>query len=477
VVEDYRNLSNKELPDPTTTVRYHELRDILRDLLEEGAELLVSPSSSDIDRAQTIFQAIEMLIEQNSSHVATTFVNETYRHGSAVINNRFELLDALASRKALAGDWNGRNADVDGRKGPFRGAARLFLADALRNGVKGMGVVRGDDISSFCSLKAWEIESALFERYQGEQGGHKITPEYRDKARALKRSIEDVGNITLCARIASGGICAGELVKMSTEQLANPSTKRQRANAERKQNRILTGIRKPPPQNSIPNADTKPPPHASRLASESETSQPNIAVTPALPASSMSSLTLRPSKFGDLVKTARSSRPPPPPSLASTLMSNPGAPDPPGKSDLVSSTLGGDRFILTVSESSCTFMAGFYAEKDEESIADGLLPEQLREKRRTPVKAFTQFVRDKLKSQKWTPLLLRLNTWSENDAQEYRKFYKDYESRDRIATFLFNESEKLYLVTPKFQRHLRESITFENRSSSYGLVLVRRKES
>ena len=143
------------------------------------------------------------------------------------------------------------------------------------------------------------------------------------------------------------------------------------------------------------------------------------------------------------------------------------------EAELITNESGGNRFRVSIANSTRRFMAGFYPESNADSIVSGVLPERLTDRNRVPVKEFARFLHDKVRSPKWEAAVLRMIVFSDRDQREYKKFYKDYEKRERIAMFPLNEVDNLYLVVPKFQHQLQDFLTFEKATSTYALVLLR----
>ena len=104
------------------------------------------------------------------------------------------------------------------------------------------------------------------------------------------------------------------------------------------------------------------------------------------------------------------------------------------------------------------------------------MPERLSEQGRLPIPEFTKFVAGKLANgDRWEKAVARLMPSSDSDAKEYKKFYKDYEAKNRIAMFGLEDKEKLFLVTPKFHKAARDFVTFQNPTSTYAVILLRRR--
>lgn len=148
----------------------------------------------------------------------------------------------------------------------------------------------------------------------------------------------------------------------------------------------------------------------------------------------------------------------------------------PHPSTLMTNVFGGDRFTFTFSNPKVTFMAGLYLEDSKYSALNGVLPEVMSVKGRLRSEEFSRFVKKKLSGGRWTAVILRLSTFSDLDALEYKKFYKDYEGKKRIAMFGIGKEAKLFLVTPMFHgaaKHLCES--FSSVNSTYAVVLTKER--
>lgn len=142
----------------------------------------------------------------------------------------------------------------------------------------------------------------------------------------MKRSLEDLDNVALCALVLAGEVDAGKLVAMTAEQLANPQTRQERAKAEgvAKQGTVLTlGT----PLDKITKEISDKLPAAGNkqkgtedLSEKGKSGQLANAESP--DSQSAGSRSRRAAKFGDLVKVAgKSTRPVAPPSLVASLRS------------------------------------------------------------------------------------------------------------------------------------------------------------
>ena len=509
----------KSLSDPAVLQRSFSCRDDLFQLVAEGAELVVLPSATLVESCRTLLRNINAYLQNHASpEDVRKFVNSRYGEGSAVMENRNILLDSLIRRKAVSKAvvkiQNDASLDAVSKQSHFRSAGRTLFLNALKKGVSTLDLPDRDFCLSFCEIRAWEIENALFDRYQEELGESQISPGYREKARALRRSLEDPGNLRLCVSVLCGKTVPEKLVQMSTNQLANPTVRRDREKAAVAARRsvVLTGpstsaekslskpkapqvpgdakpsaVRELPKKQSFGSSESpgiSPPAFkaASRRSSfEAGTSKPKPATLAHAKSSPLNTKTvIKPaSKVGDLIKSvSKASRapPPPPPSLVNMSLKSVArdSPEPSvGLEEPLTNCFGAEKFYLTLADGSCSFFAHLYAETDPQSEADGYLPESLTERGRLTADNFSKFVAEKLKGGRWNAMVIRLETISDKDAREYKKFYMDYEYvKKRIAMFALNDGAKAFLVTPRFHR-VATGVSFEQSTSPYIVVLTR----
>jgi hypothetical protein len=423
----------------------------------------------------------------------------------------------------------------------FRDTCRSYIEKTLSKATRVVGLPslptlnEYGEVGSYCAIKAWEIEHEMFERFQGELGLSRVAEEYRSKARSLRTSLEDRNNIGLCLRVLVGEIPAAKLVSMSPEQLASQKAKLDRAKAEQaaKSSALLT------PEASAQAGDVKkqgeaskstPSPLTSVLKSsktlikkEGEASQVSssgltsvlksgnrAAAVPspesanndeiestrrvAQKSDSFQSMTsenkvsslqagedqeVSPATLKALMKaSAKMSRPPPPPSLATSFQNSAqsetsGAQEAKDRGARVTSSSGGDRFRIEIMNPRSAFDAALYLEDESFAGVNGFLEDGLTEKGRLRIEEFSRFLSDKLSGRRWIAIPLRLTTLSEQDGKEYRKFYKDYEVKKRIAMFSVGMNSKVFLVTPKFHGAATGLVPLPNKSSTYAIVLTK----
>ncbi|KAL3920413.1 MAG: hypothetical protein SGILL_003277, partial [Bacillariaceae sp.] len=460
------------------------------------------------------------LDEHSTDVLNKKFAKHLHRNASSVHDHRFVLLDTLLYRKALAPEGDGVFSDAstfDGSENDkiFRDICRSNLEAAFTTAAKELrlDLSRGSDASSLCAIKAMEIENEMFNRYQQEAGQAKVSEEYRNKARSLKSNLTPK-NLTLCIGVMTGEIGPSVLVRMTPDQLANRKTKLERENAKQAALRdtVLTRgfqeLSKSDLQDSTPSSKRHSPPspekkpkssilHSRTARADNEKTAPSTSdaledakkspereeeqhsdqesdVEEELPdddgiptleadapeesdagvASPSSSSILKLSSYMSTLKAPPSKPPPPPPSLA-TGQSWPITGG--GRGRRVNSSNGGEKFrIETHGKSTLAFSAAFYQEDEDAPRIDDHLPETLVQKGRLKSGEFKKFVGKKLKGGKWQSACLRLTTLTDMDSSVYKAFYKEFESKDRIAMFKVrgDSGSNLFLVTPKFHEEV-----------------------
>jgi hypothetical protein len=503
--------------DPVLLQRYYRCRAELQALLDQCPDLVVSPAISLVENLRKVFVSTEAYIAQHGNYeAAMNFADSLYADGEAVTSNRHALLNALVGRIQLApDDVADHNVDEISKNGPFRAAGRNAFTKALRKGAEILFLMEEnhETVSALCSLKAWEIENALFDLYQGDLGEDKISDEYKEKARVLRRSLEDVGNVALFTRVLAGKISAEKLVNMSTEDLANPQVRKDReaATAVARQHIVLTGGAGKDTSQSVTvseSADVDTKAEAVSLNSVDECHSPTVVARTLVeidqlngsPPSLQDTIPTSPSNtnkaFTNLSELVRKKSgrqappPPPPPSLVMSLKptvtrttSSSTSSSSSGK--LAKSETGGDEFILTLANHTRSFAASLVIESDPHSIGtQGFIQEELSEKGRVKIPDFTEFLRDKLWEKgggggEWVAAKFRLQTITDGDLKEYKKFYKEYETKQRVALItLTNRSNvpfhwSAFLVTPRFHRNT-VGLSFDKPTSSYLVVLTKK---
>jgi hypothetical protein len=472
------------------------LREEVTGLIAQSFDLILSPGANFLTYINTLQRKVDMFVgEFATDSIQKNYAQRWFESPTAIVYNRLDLLDSLQHRRSL--DLSREDIlDLTSKHSPFRTAGRVLFERAFRRAITAMELDSSSDANAFCALKAWEIENELFELYQTEEGDNKVTPEYRDQARTLKRSLEDSCNLEFCSRVLYGDVLAKDLVAMSPDSLANARTKaeRLRAAAVAKQGTILH-------EATLPMENLKSPPilavdetaaisggehFSSTLALQVPVAVGSTSSSPGVNGNSLVQVHAYPSVTAPMaIRSSFSSsnlikksnfRPPAPPSLAGSIAV---APSPrskfPKRSDMLSSSTGQDRFNISIASSSLTFIANLFPEDDPDNMADGLLPENLVEKGRVPSEEFLKFITHKLDNGKYRAHILRLATLTDVDAKTYKRFYKDYEARKRIAMFKLEDDAKLFLLTPKFHRGAKNILSFSKEHSTYAVLILKKK--
>jgi Transcription factor S-II (TFIIS), central domain len=476
-VEFRRISTSKETQDESDALRYYQFRENLSDLLDDGIDLVVSPPASTVDSSVELLRGLDAcILTVGSPKVAKKFAELTFKSDDTVVRSRFTLLDSLLKRLLLAG---GLRVVAEGPKSTasFRQTGRDHFKMAMEKGISRLGIdPKSDDASALCATKACEIEADLYDLFQSKLGETVISPEYRKMARALKGSLSDPNNARFCASVVTGDVVSSDLVRMSDDQLANPKTKEERARAAAlaKRSATLTPAKLTPDRAA---EEKLVPSRQLDVTPDEAVVRDPIRMVARAQNSLLSSLGSRTfsgnTSLKAIVKTVRSNLPPPPPpSLAASILPAPSLKA--SASKLVSTTSGESRVSIAIANGSRRFMAGFYVEGNSLDVVSGYLPGNLNEKGRLRTSEFGKFLTAKMESGKWIVVKLRLVTFADKDSREYKRFYKEYEAKDRIAMFSVGDDDgKVFLVTPKFH-HVYRELRFLNGTSTYAVVLKRR---
>ncbi|GAX16611.1 hypothetical protein FisN_7Lh346 [Fistulifera solaris] len=448
-----------------------DMREALTDLFHGLKDLVIMPSSKDIESVNSLLIDLEMrVIPHLNERLITSHLNWKYEEGPLVIKSRFDHLDALVTRQRVCKE---RSTDSLNGKGSHdsggRVAARRLLFAALRKSMAGLKIPDDDETLHHCCSVAWEIENAACDAFLESVSSDTINSQYKEKIKTVKRSLEDPRNKILQARVLTGDIAPEKLVTMSVEELANPVTQKQRAAAESKQNNVLvappTATRKTSLEPEVPNSSRN-------STSSSSTENTTLANKPAekTHVSIETHRTLPPPKisaFRDLARAVEAATRKPPPPPPASLVPNLVAPVEPQSHTVTNNTNGSNIFRLSVG-GSYHFTAEFHAEGRMDPYVCHFIPELLVETRRSPWKVLDQFLREKLRSGKYEIVSLRLLPCSDKDARVLDSFARDYEHRDRVSTCQV-QNEKLYLITPRFQSLLRDVVHFKIIPGTYVL--------
>ncbi|CAJ1888328.1 unnamed protein product [Cylindrotheca closterium] len=505
--------------DDETLYKWFSFQERVADLLESGHdELVVTPQKNFVSSFQNLLISFQKYLAEHSNQTKNLkFAMRWISESNSIIDDRFLLLDSLLYRSSLvenddsaddashAGDNSTFPGDSNHRT--FRDSCRSYIEKALSKALKITGMSSLPDLAdmdSFCAIKAWEIEGAMFERYQGDFGISKISEEYRDKARSFRWSLEAKNNASLCLRILMGELKIETLLDMSSEDLSSQKLKLKRAKAEQaaKSSTMLTKPKSPSTASdggvkaeetqlvgSIAAVkdevdvdtkakddgekasadDSKESPSAEYKAEASETSSPVAAAAAPISEASLKAVT----------QAFKSYKPPPPPpslvqsSFQSTLDDDDAGHYQPDPDVRIMNSNGGDRFHIEIVNLRQSFWAALYLEDENSNFGSNqLIPSNLMEKGRLKIEEFQRFLHDKLAGRRWAAFALRLDILS--DQRAYKKFYKEYETKKRIAMFTVSQNTKVFLVTPKFHRSVQsEGLTLLNKTSSYAIVLTK----
>ena len=449
--------------------RIFDMQESLTDLVYTLKDLVVVPFMKDVESVKDLLHAIETeVMPSMNMDVATAYLNRIYVDGPSVVETRFDRLDALAFRQHVHNGEGSAASSVEGSiEGFGRATARRLLLAALMMAASGLGIPDDEELLFLCSCKAWDVENAVCDQFLGTGFGDAIGARYKEKLRAIKRSLEDTQNKLLHAKVLLGEITPEQFVTMSVEELANPIAQRQRADAEARQNNVLVA-----PVAASRTVGRDPGNSAAQSNDATSTTVPPMPSTENTNVSTETTKTVLMSKLSAFRDSARAShatrRPSPPPPISFVSQTDTSAETSGGYG--VTHTDGGDVFRIHVG-GAYHFMAEFHAEGRPGPYISNFLPEQLVETRRSPWKVLDQFLREKVRSGKYQVARLHMHPCSDRDTQILRSFAKDYEDRDRVSTFQIHDDEKVYLITPKFQSLLRDVVPFEKSPATYALMI------
>ncbi|KAL7580934.1 hypothetical protein ACA910_005752 [Epithemia clementina (nom. ined.)] len=470
------------------------LAEEIAELQWEASELVVVPEKEMVDNGLVLQRVLASFIESHSTdEIKRQYAQQVLQADSAIAQDRGLLLDALLDRVVVVG---GEIPDAvvaaENINDPlFRAAARNLISRGLEQGTTAIASDLDDtgDLIALCKVRAWEIEDSLF-RFLQPKNDDKASPRYREKVRCLRRAFCDLCNKTLCLQVVCGEIDPEKLVRMTTEQLASPQIRRDREaiEARAKEKTILTRslAKKEKDENiekdNIDNCESK--------ASETKTADGSAVSSneekdratglkngekvdnqKSDPEQPTEGNKVDPSTTTSKISkpvTRASARPPPPPSLADPLRVQPSVQN--GLPHVLNAS-GSDKFTLTAANT--MFTVSFVPKSVIQPNMQAILPQSLHDSGRTKVDEFIEFLSGKRNSSNWKIYILRLLPCSDADAREYKKFYKDFEGKERIAMFKLPNKNKLFLITPKFHKDVKDIIRLENASSTYGVLLLR----
>lgn len=512
--KESRNLEK----DDETLYKWFSFQEQVAELLEGGHDgLVVTPQKPFVSSFQNLLVSFQNYLAEHSNPTKNQkFALRWISESNSIMDDRFLLLDSILYRSSLVENDSAYDESYEGDNSifpgdsthkTFRDSCRSYIEKALSKALNITGMSSLPDLAdmdSFCAIKAWEIEGAMFERYQFDLGISKISEEYRDKARSLRWSLEAKNNVSLCLRILLGELKSESLLDMSSEDLSSQKLKLKRAKAEQaaRSSAMLTK-----PKSSTPGSEgTKaeetptatPKPTVKDEANVDANAEDDSEKTPAEDSKKPPSAELMSMDATELIATGaanalvdevslkavakafKSHKPPPPPpslvksSFQSTLDDDDDADHYQPEPDVrVLNSSGGDRFHIEIVNLRQSFSAALYLEDENSDFAGHqLVPSHLTEKGRLRIDEFQRFLHDKLAGGRWATFALRVDVLS--DQRVYKKFYKEYETKKRIAMFAVSQNTKVFLVTPKFHRSVQaEGLTLSNKTSSYAIVLTK----
>jgi len=486
--------------------------------LEEGQNtLVVSPAKDVIDSFTKVLTTVRKHLDKNCSRqLIQEFSKRMFSNSASLYGDRFELLDSLLYRREIAHDLFIEPTELPiaahESKPSLRDVCRSNLENALSRAawILNLELAGVSGVEDLCSLKAWEIELEMYEAFQDENT-NVLLDAYRAKARSLKNILENANNIPICLEILSDDITASSLVKMTAEQLTIRQKKqREKAkeallkddslNAQKGSVKPLKGILRKkksafmiekdasaslqgkvegePNQGTndeSTNADGAP----TMDIDEDENTDSKPKARPAA-----SSIATRARRKLRSHGTPRSPPPPPPPSLVGSfdLSGDDNKRSSIGSEPRIGNSSGGETFRMELQgQTKYTFSAMFYEENSSQASVERFMPESLVQKGRSKIDDFHKFLSEKLRGGRWQATSLRLATAGDRDASIYKAFYKDFETKERIAMFKLRDESgggKLFLVTPKFHHVAKRtrSISFRNKNCTYAIVLTKKED-
>lgn len=454
-------------PERSVVLQCHCLREDVRELLEQVPDLVVIPKQEKIDFASECESTLGAFLKKHTTaEIDAEFAKSILTNGNAVTNSRYMLLDALVDRRVATRRPVDESAfEAETCKLNFRDAARILIGRALNHGISNIGsdFERIKDIEGLCKLKAWEMEEALFMHFQ-PQIEDRMTQKYRDKVRALRRAFCDVYKCNLCLQVICSHINAEQVIRMSSEQLATPRIYYEMPEPRAKENTILTRSLSKARYPTLNARTTNGSVTEKKQQDDWCSDEDGLLLNPADGALYKSPTEKASSR--EYLDSASTSPPPPPPSLTGPLR----LATPTLCSRRASNASGTDRFALSVGEQK--FTAYLNCNSDLPSKVEDMLPERLRDDGRTRVDEFVKFLAGKQNSGNWEIYALRLLPCTDSDAKQYKRFYKDFEGKERIAMFKLGRN-KLFLITPMFHQKVSDFVTLENSQSTYGVLLTR----
>eukprot|EP00546_Thalassionema_frauenfeldii_P020557 CAMPEP_0178903134 /NCGR_PEP_ID=MMETSP0786-20121207/4990_1 /TAXON_ID=186022 /ORGANISM="Thalassionema frauenfeldii, Strain CCMP 1798" /LENGTH=1932 /DNA_ID=CAMNT_0020574475 /DNA_START=167 /DNA_END=5965 /DNA_ORIENTATION=+ len=491
-------LFHKELSQAELNETYEKCENV-KIHLRTGRDLLViAPDKSLIERledgSQEIEQWLKRKIEESEGSLSLMSARlSRYEGSSTAIQEREEFLDSLLLRRRIYSTTSKKTASVTGSGDDIRSKARFKIEKLMKKGMRMMGfrIQGASDISLLCTMKAFEIENAAFSAFCSE-GVKTVSKEYTEKLLRLQTSLDPSLNAAFCARVLTNDITSDKLVLMSPGELSVNNLVGQKARAECVKSNSEDATAK---KQKSPEVKKKMAGLSLRTLTQSSSQTSRNIKSSALPKNSLTwgqmqiqdtnglsyercnqeanevgSLKLKGSEATSEILQNTPAIPPPPPSLVALNVPSGSHSSNLSKGSLLSND-NGDKFHISVSDTRANFQVKVLFEEDIAHSINVVLPHTIKIKKRSRVDEYTSFLTSKLRSGNSILVLLRLSICGKVD--DYKRFYKDYESKKRIAMCKLGE-DTLFLVTPKFHvaaKEIRNKVL--SKTSTYGVLIKR----
>jgi hypothetical protein len=515
LTQDFKEFQSRSRDDLSYGEEYmydwYRFRERATYLWDEGTRsLVVSPRSVLVVSFNTLFNKLKEFYQLHTKpEFDRKFSRMWFLEGRPIIDHRFTLMESLLYRRALEIARDEVRLPADGQK-TFRDSCKSILVESFSKVIKSVGMHRLSDriapdvLQSLCSIRTWEIENELFDRFQFGLGITKASPEYFAKVRNLKASLNE-NNSSLVLEILLGHTTAQKLVNMSSSDLASQTVKAARAKAEDEaRNAVIVAVPEADP--SSDNGKEQDTPESPRkwvltgkppsiLRKPRHSTSPREGAARVLPTYSSDDEDSTGSTLGDYPVTAEGgysksedtltiklttfradSPPPPPPSLLNAFQDSVESSEDEGEyGNRISCSSGGDEFQFDIINLRLSFRAALCLEESKPSKVDRFLPEILAEKGRLSDEGFSNWISAKAASGRWAIISLRLVPLSDEDDRQLTMLSQSYQRKNRIAMIAPSADTKVFILTPEFHAAAEETqtISFGNRLSSYAVVLTK----
>jgi Transcription factor S-II (TFIIS), central domain len=480
-----------------------------RDALES---LVIVPEKAFVDSLNTfpdvLKERLTTLVSESKCKLQMDVAKiSRYRDTSILVTERHNLLNALLTRHRLTVSDVIDDHLLSDSMTDYREKARMKLeSKVMKKGMRMIGLETNSqqDASLYCALRSWEIESAVFSAMNEDDKS--FVNQYMAKLTSYFNNIDAVKNPTLCARVIANKITAHDLVKMSFEESVNAEMSikksietvesekkdsksqneaRAKASEPRKNtmktllkmtlsSRDLSSTSKPNEPTPTLSSPVNPIPHIESTLEQSR----ETTVKAILNGSSPAVMDMKASETTTERIDPLTVPPPPPPLILSTnWLSNPLK----VAYSFVLSESGTDKFTFKIAgderrSANYTFQTKLILEDAKSSDLNGILKELILSKGRLQMNDFNSFLGSKLKSGRSKMTVLRLSVCGGSDM--FKKFYKEYQSKDRIAFCDLENGHKVFLLTPKYHHaaapSIRERLVHEK--STYAVLLCKKRK-